>query len=182
MIGEPGQSIFRWDTLRELGSETLPYRVAVLGTRCEIELWSGERIHVWRSDDRTKFFCHGSTFGGDLAPGGPISPFGGTPVEAILRGHYDLIPNEGDAEVGDILVWRGRPGTPEGTTPHSATLTAAAWTPGRNQLDGQATLLRTKNGLFPEAIMPLDELFVLYGETYDVYRRRPLVPGAEVSP
>ena len=43
----------------------------------------------------------------------------------------------------------------------------------RNYLDGQTTLLQTKNGLLPEANLTLDELFSTYGETYDIYRRRP---------
>ena len=173
MMGDARDPLFRWETLKELGPETLPYRIPVFGTRCEIEVLSGERILVWRSDDGQQFFCHGLTFGGDLALGGAISPFSGAPVEAILRGHFDLVPNEEEAEPGDILVWRGQPGSPEGTTPHSAILLAVGWTRGRNQFDGRATLLRTKNGLFPEAILTLDELFVLYGETYDIYRRRP---------
>ena len=181
MTADEGQSLFLWQTLQELGPETLPYRIPVLGTRCEIALRSGERIHVWRAGDGREFFCHGLTFGGNLAPGGAISPFGGPPVEAILREFYDLVPNEGDAEAGDILVWRGMPGSPEGTTPHSATLTAVGWSRGLNRLDGRATLLQTKNGLLPEANLTLDELFVLYGETYDIYRRRPRAPDAETQ-
>lgn len=73
------------------------------------------------------------------------------------------------------------PGSPEGTTPHSATSTAVGWTRGHDRLDGQATLLHTKNGLLPEANLTLDELLVLYGETYDIYRRRPRAPDAEIQ-
>jgi hypothetical protein len=168
-----GHSIFIWATLKELAPEVLGYQNPVIVVRYEVELRCGERIHVWRSNDGKEFFCHGLTFGGKLAPGGAISPFGGAPVEAILRGHYDRVPGDEDAEVGDILVWRGVPHSPEGTTPHSATLTAIGWTPGRSYLDGQVTLLQTKNGLLPEANLPLDDLFDSYGETYDIYRRRP---------
>ena len=175
-------SLFRWGTLKALGAEELAYKDPVLGTRYDVELVSGMTIHVWRSLDGQQYFCHGLTFGGIRAPGGAISPFSGTPVETILRGHYDFVPNDMHARTSDILVCRGVPGALEGTTPHSAILTAVVWTPGRAYLDCEATRLQTKNGITPERNSSLGELFALYGETYDIYRRQPPGPDSENEP
>jgi hypothetical protein len=101
--------------------------------------------------------------------GGVISPFTGWPVETILQEHYQIILDEGQAQAGDILVWRGT--APE-TTPHSAILLAPVEV-GRSGYLDEATLLRTKNGLSPEASMSLGTLIDnFYGESYHAYRRR----------
>jgi hypothetical protein len=107
------------------------------------------------------------TFGGKEAPGGPISPFTGKPVEVILEEHYQSIP-EAQAQPGDILVWRGL--APD-TTPHSAVLIGPVFAPGRNHLD-DTTRLQTKNGMQPESNTSLAQLIMNYGESYNVYRRR----------
>jgi len=45
-------SIFKWDTMREVGQETLRYETgAISGTIYEVELTSGQKVRVWRSDD-----------------------------------------------------------------------------------------------------------------------------------
>src|SRR6266566_4820247 len=64
---------------------------------------------------------------GKDAPGGPISPFIGQPVETILQAYFVAIP-EAQAGPGDILVWKGP--APE-TTPHSAVLATTALALGK---------------------------------------------------
>lgn len=162
-----GEPLFRWDTLKEVEPYELNYKPRIRGTMFEVELTSGEKVSVWRSDEGPHYFCHGLTFGGKDAPGGPISPFTGVPVETILRHHFELIP-EAEASAGDILVWRG---IAPNSTPHSAVLTAPIVTPGRGYLD-EATTVQSKNGMDPEANVTLGELFGDYGESYNVYRRR----------
>ena len=78
-----------------------------------------------------------------------------------------MVP-EGQASVGDILIWRGL--APE-TTPHSAVLTEPVVIPGQHYLD-ETSRLRSKNGMLPEAELTLADLFGRYGESYNVYRRR----------
>src|SRR5258707_5644393 len=96
--------LFRWETLRELATDNIRTKSGVVqGKMCEIELASGKTVRVWRSDDGRQYFCHGFTFGGKEAPGGPISPYTGKSVETILQEHYQLIP-ETEARPGDILV------------------------------------------------------------------------------
>lgn len=161
--------MFNWDTLVEIGPEVLPYKVPVTGARLEVALVTGEQVQVWRSDDRRQYFCHGLTFGGTSAPGGPVSPLSGQPVETILRALYRLVPDEAATRPGDVVVWRAAPGSPEGATPHSAVLTEVVVRTDRGYLDGAVTRLRTKNGMMPETTLPLDELFALYGETIEIY-------------
>jgi hypothetical protein len=96
-----------------------------------------------------------------------ISPLGDH-VPAILRGHYEAIP-EAQARAGDILVWRG---VSMNDVVHSAILTDPILTSGTQQLD-YAALLQTKNGILPQTNMPLGQLIEnYYGESYNVYRRR----------
>jgi hypothetical protein len=63
-------SIFKWESLQEIGPHDLNYAKVVAGKEYEIELSSGRRILVWRANDLQSYFCHGLTFGGTEAPGG----------------------------------------------------------------------------------------------------------------
>src|SRR4051794_17349117 len=116
--------------LQELGPYTLKFAAPLPGKIIEVELTNGQKIHVWRSDDLQQYFCHGLTFGGKDAPGGPLSPFTGRPVETLLHGYYAAVP-EDQAQAGDILVWRAP--APD-STPHSAVLTHPVITPGKRYL------------------------------------------------
>jgi hypothetical protein len=133
----------------------------------EVELTSGAVVRVWRAEDGQQYFCHGLTFGGKEAPGGPVSPFSGQVVETILQQHYHLV-TESEARPGDILVWRG---VDPDSTPHSAVLTDPTMAPGRNFLD-ETTRVRSKNGMLPECNLTLGELIQNYGEAYNVFRKR----------
>jgi hypothetical protein len=161
------EPIFKWDTLREIGRETLPYQAgAIAGKVYEVELTSGPVVTVWRSDDGQQYFCHGLTFGGKEAPGGVISPYG-KEVPTILRGHYDLVP-ESQASSGDILVFHGADAN---EVVHSAVLTSPVIAQGQNYLD-YSTRLQSKNGSRPEANLSLEAIILEYGESYNIYRRR----------
>jgi hypothetical protein len=160
--------MFKWDTMTEVGPHDLSHQgKPVPGKMYRIELTSGKTIEVWQSDEGGQYFCHGLTFGGKEAPGGPISPYTGKPVETILQEHYRMIP-DAQAHAGDILVWHGV--APE-TTPHSAILTDPILAEGKSYLDLTARL-QTKNGLSPETNMTLEEIIAIYGESYNAYQRR----------
>jgi hypothetical protein len=160
-------SIFRWDTIKELGPHDLFFRSPVQGMECEIELTSGTKILVWRADDGQQYFCHGLTFGGVQAPGGAISPFSGWSVEAILRNHYEATA-EAEAKPGDIVVWKG---AAPNTTPHSAILKEPAFASGQASLH-ETTRLRSKNGIKPDTNLALDRLLDEYGDSFIVHRLR----------
>jgi hypothetical protein len=164
------ESIFKWDTMRELAAHSLPFKEPVTGRVFEVELTSGHQVRVFRADDGSFYFCHGLTFGGHAAPGGPVSPFSGKDVQIILDHHYQAIDPESAALPGDILVWVGS----HGMTPHSAILTSPVVEPGMHYLD-YGSQLRSKNGKLPEASTTLAKLIAGpdgYGESYKVYRRR----------
>jgi hypothetical protein len=162
------ESIFKWETLKEIRACTLNYKPPIPGRVCEVQLTSGKMVEVWRADDGQSYFCHGLTFGGMNAPGGPVSPFSGDDVNTILQNHYLLVEPEAAAGPGDILVWRG----PGGDTPHSAVLLESIVAPGGSRLD-YTSKLRTKNGVKPETTMTLEQLIAdYYGESYVVCRRK----------
>jgi hypothetical protein len=166
--GAPGEPLFKWETLEESGQHTLSYKTPIPGRSYRIDLTSGHTVQVWRGEDCQTYFCHGLTFGGKAAPGGPVSPFSGPGVATILLHHYRAVDPESAARAGDILVCRA----PDGDTPHSAILLEPVAAPGSNYLD-YASKLRTKNGIEPETTMTLEELITdSYGEAYTVYRRK----------
>jgi hypothetical protein len=175
MAGRPDEaaeqeSIFQWDSLREVEPHTLPFKEPVHGTTCEVALTSGRTIRVFRAADGHFYFCHGLTFGGKNAPGGAVSPFSGKDVQTILANHYRPLDLETEAVEGDIVVWI----EPDGATPHSAILIAPIVPTGKDRLD-YSSLLRTKNGKLPEATMTLEILVAgpgSYGESYKVFHRK----------
>jgi hypothetical protein len=165
---EPG-SLFRWETLKEVGPHTLNYREPVPGKVLEVELTSGQKVNVFRADDGQVYFCHGLTFEGKAAPGGPVSPFSGKDVQTILDHHFQPVHPETAAAPRDILVWGGL----DGDTPHSAVLADPLVLPGKTQLD-YSSQVRTKNGRLPEETMRLERLAgdeFGYGDSFNVYRR-----------
>lgn len=160
--------LFCWDSLEDISPHVLNYDPPIPGKMCKIKLVSGHEIYAWRGDDCQTYFCHGLTFGGKEAPGGPISPFSGDDVMLILQHHYERVEPKSSAVPGDILVWE----TPDGETPHSAILVDAVVSADKKDLD-YSSKLRTKNGKKPETIMSLEELIEdFYGESYNVYRRK----------
>jgi hypothetical protein len=160
-------TLFKWGTLREVSADTRRFREReVPGNACEVELTSGGTIRVWRAEDGREYFCHGLTFGGTGAPGGAVSPYGNQ-VPIILSAHYERVP-EGQAKAGDIVVWRG---IDRNDVVHSAILTGPVVPAGKNHLD-YTSRLRSKNGIRPEADVPLEELILEYGESYNTYRRK----------
>jgi hypothetical protein len=150
--------------------DLLHFKEPVKGVHLEVALTSGHKINAFRALDGEFYFCHGLAFGGKEAPGGAISPFSGKDVTAILDNHYIFVSPRSAAMTGDVLVWKG----PGGQTPHSAVLIAPAITPAGQDLEYDSLLL-SKNGRLPEAVMSLAKLVdgpESYGESYAVYRRK----------
>src|SRR5438270_12963916 len=101
-MGEPADAserapIFRWETMREVGPHTLPFKEPVQGKIFRVALTSGHPVNVFRADDGLFYFCHGLTFGGKEAPGGAVSPFSGTDVQVIVKNFYQLVDPEATA-------------------------------------------------------------------------------------
>ncbi|MCI0463744.1 MAG: hypothetical protein L0Z62_42960 [Gemmataceae bacterium] len=164
------EPIFKWETMREIRPHVLGYEQPVRGTIVEVELTSGPKVQGFRGEDRQFYFCHGLTFGGKVAPGGPVSPFSGKAIHTILDNHYRPVHSETEAVQGDILVWRGM----GDDTSHSAILIEPVIAQGKSYLDDSSRVL-TKNGALPEAEMTLGQLIgdeFTYGDSFNVFRRR----------
>jgi len=163
-------SLFRWQTLKEVTTRILPYKSRVAGMVLEVELATGAVVQVFRADDRQFYFCHGLTFGGKDAPGGPVSPFSGPDVTTILGELFQQVVPETNAVEGDILVWYDSDGWPT----HSAILLQLEFHPNVGRLDF-TTKVQSKNGKQPESTVTLEHLVESrdgYGESYRVHRRK----------
>jgi hypothetical protein len=164
------EGIFRWDTIQVVGPDTLPFSRPVVGYTVEVELTSGRRIHGFRAADGVSYFCHGMTFGGTSAPGGAVSPYSGREVATILEDFFLRLDDEAEASAGDIIVWYDSSGRPI----HSALLIYPVVLPETARL-ANASLLRSKNGMLPEADYSLGDLVIQpdgYGEAFAVFRRK----------
>ena len=160
--------MFDWETLREIGPDTYRFESGeVPGKVYEVKLTHGQAIQVWRADDGQQYFCHGLTFGGKEAPGGAVSPYGDE-VPTILGDYYGPVA-EAEARPGDILVWRSLDAN---DVLHSAILTDPVVLQGQTYLD-YSSRLQSKNGICdPEANLTLEQIIVVYGESYNVFRRK----------
>jgi hypothetical protein len=87
-----GQSSEPWGPGRPKG--------VLLGAKTD----GGTGITTWRPDDGTTYWCHGYTFGGWNAKGGPYSVFGET-VPAILKDDGWKLTYSCMTQPGDILVF-----------------------------------------------------------------------------
>ena len=153
--------------MREVGRHELAYKVPVRGTVFEVELITGAVVRVFRGDDGEFYFCHGLTFGGKDAPGGPVS---GPDVTTILAELFRQIVPEANAVEGDVLVWYDSDGFPV----HSAIVRNAQVELSTLGLH-PATIVQTKNGKLPERIVMLEQLIDGpdgYGESYRAYHRK----------
>src|SRR5436853_6192481 len=97
---DASESLFKWESMRDVGALTLPYEQPIQGKVFEVELSSGPRVQVFRAGDGQFYFCHGLTFGGKHAPGGAVSPFSGTDVRTILDNHYRRLDRSEERRVG----------------------------------------------------------------------------------
>jgi hypothetical protein len=65
-------ALFKWDTLREVGSRTLDYEQPVQGKVLEVELSSGHKILVFRADDLPALLICRLRLGKSLPPRCPF--------------------------------------------------------------------------------------------------------------
>ena len=166
--GAQEEPIFKWDTLREVGQETLRYQMGYLpGKVYEVELTSRAKSDglAWRR--RPAIFLPRSDLRWEARHlADAVSPYG-KEIPTILRGHYDPVP-EHQTRPGDIVVFRG---TDADEVVHSAVLTSPVVAQGQNYL-AYSTRVQSKNGVRPEANLTLEAVILAYGESYNTYRRR----------
>ena len=67
---------------------------------------AGTPIDIWKPDDGKTYWCHGFTFGGNTAAGGPYSMWG-RDVPTVLRDEGWGAQDSCASKLGDILVFTG---------------------------------------------------------------------------
>ena len=136
--------LIRWETAEPLGTEVAAgrlYRVRLAGNR-----WITVMRTIVQDQEDARYWCHGFSFGGNLAAGGPFSPDGASARAIVGTGCQRIA--QGDAQVGDIVLWFNERGVS-----HSAVLTQVLVQSGspffQDYLDLDRTLLSSKDIFSP---------------------------------
>ncbi len=128
----------QWVPNVDTGKKKRPWGTGPDGKILKGKTDKGTEIPIWKPDDGKTYWCHGFTFGGVTAPGGPYSLWG-KDVPTVLKD--DGWKSSGSCTVsrGDILVF-------EGNDPisHSGIVKSVA-APGRS-VDEDASMLDSKWG------------------------------------
>jgi Domain of unknown function (DUF4157) len=74
----------KWNTARDTGRDSLPWGTGPRGDVYEVQTDAGTKISAWKPHDGSTYWCHGYTFGGSSAAGGPFSIWGQS-VPTVLR-------------------------------------------------------------------------------------------------
>ena len=94
----------KWNKARDTGRDSFPWGSGPKGDVYEVETDAGTKIPAWKPHDGSTYWCHGYTFGGARASGGPFSIWG-QDVPTVLadegwRRAYSCV-----AQRNDILVF-----------------------------------------------------------------------------
>lgn len=134
----------RWSTARDTGRDSYPWGTGPKGDVYAVETDAGNRIAAWKPHDGSTYWCHGYTFGGSTASGGPFSIWG----ESVPRVLTDDGWKRGEGCVAgrnDILVFAAG-GVAHSGIVHSASAPGAIVDENASMLDskwGQAPLNRS---------------------------------------
>lgn len=74
----------QWSTAQDTGEDSYPWGSGPKGDVYEVETDAGTKIPAWKPHDGRTYWCHGYTFGGPAASGGPFSIWGSS-VPTVLR-------------------------------------------------------------------------------------------------
>ncbi len=135
----PSNMIYRvvWYPNIDTGRDTRPWGSGPNGDALEAATDGGTTINIWRPHNGTTYWCHGYTFGGSTARGGPYSTWGQF-VPTILSDDGWQRVHSCVASVGDIVVFYS------GTVAHSGIIRSVSAPNG--QIDEAASTLESKWG------------------------------------
>ena len=136
-----------------------------VGTLYSAKTDAGTVIHIWKPADGTTYWCHGFTFGGSTAAGGPYSIYGNE-VPTVLSGDGWKQTLSCMAQAGDIVVF-----SRDGNVTHSGILRKVA-APG-GKLDETGTMVESKPGQGPLNTISFSANASQYGK-YRIYSKHPL--------
>jgi hypothetical protein len=126
---------------------------------------AGTAIDIWKPDDGQTYWCHGFTFGGTTAPGGPYSLWGRDVPTVLTDDGWQLQVDSCAAKPGDVLVLEGnQPVT------HSGVVGSVAGSGGG--VDESASILESKWGSGPQTSASWEVNARAYG-IYRCYSKSP---------
>lgn len=133
-----------WYPNHDTGVDRTPWSSLphITGDKLKAQTDSGTIIPIWRPHDGTTYWCHGYTFGGSQAQGGPYSAWG-QDVTTILADDHWRLTQSCLARPGDILVFYDD----AGQITHSGIIRSAS-SPG-GQIDEIASTVESKWGAEP---------------------------------
>jgi hypothetical protein len=102
----------------------------------------GTALQIWQPDDGTTYWCHGYTFGGSVAKGGPYSIFG-EDVPKVLKDDGWKQTYSCMAQPGDILVFSNS----QGMVQHTGVIRQVVSTGAK--VDDSKSMLQSKWGSAP---------------------------------
>jgi hypothetical protein len=152
----------KWSTARDTGIDSYPWRTGPKGDVYKVETDAGTKIDAWKPHDGSTYWCHGYTFGGARASGGPFSIWG----ESVPRVLADDGWHRGEgcvAKRNDILVFAAG-GVAHSGIVHSASAPGAIVDENASMLDskwGQAALNRSS---WATNVVPYGRYFVFSKE------------------
>ncbi len=96
----------RWNPNVDTGRKVKPWGTGPDGRILTASTDAGTSLNIWKPDDGQSYWCHGFTFGGNTAVGGPYS-FWGQDVPTVLNDEGWGPQDSCAAKPGDILVFSG---------------------------------------------------------------------------
>lgn len=131
--GPPTQRRVKWSTAQDTSRDSYPWKDSgPKGDVYEVETDAGTKIPAWKPHDGATYWCHGYTFGGVAASGGPFS-IPGNSVPTVLRDcgwkrAYSCV-----AQPKDILIFIAHSGivhsafAPGGIVDESTSMLESKW-------------------------------------------------------
>jgi len=132
----------RWNPNTDTGTDSYPWRTGPHGDVLTAATDGGTPIEIWRPHDGRTYWCHGFTFGGATAQGGPYS-FWGRAIPAVLQDDGWRPVDSCVARSGDIMIFYDQ----SGHEAHSGIIRHLS-APG-GSVDEAASTLESKWGMLP---------------------------------
>lgn len=76
--------LMQWSPAVDTGNDVNPWQDSISGDVMTVKTDAGTSINAWKPHDGTTYWCHGFTFDGHSAPGGPLSIWGDS-VLTVLK-------------------------------------------------------------------------------------------------
>jgi hypothetical protein len=97
----------RWNPNVDTGKKKKPWGTGADGKILTANTDAGTPISIWKPDDGQTYWCHGFTFGGNTAAGGPYSLWGESVPTVLNDEGWSPQVDSCAAKPGDILVFSG---------------------------------------------------------------------------